>query len=725
MQVMVDSADILLRTLAAGFLLAAFLYVGEALSRRFLAPSATSIRWAIAILIALFAATICFHLLAALEQFRLLPALLVLGVAGLLVHWFVRPFADFLQDLSNDMIHLAALFLARRKDWRVIPVVVLSCLVFVPVAKTLLIPPLGWDALTYHCVKPAMWVQTGGALTMQAPGGWSYFSLFVGGGEVLTAWVMLPFRSDLLVPFLGALIWLATGFLMFAAGRRLGLSRWLCLMAMFFALFVPAVFRIAGAGYTEPSLVLFSLGAVLAGLCYFAERNPAFLVLGLAMTGLMAGTESEGLPVTGLVMLVLAAGTVFDARYRAVHLKWFLLGCLSAFLVVAPWWVRSYLQTGYPLTPVPVKVFGVTLGVIVPELAWVQKWPNSVSSIGRELAVLRDLFSFSAKSPYLGLFMLLPMFLFPAGIVALWRRNRWMSVLAAAAVAGVLVAFYFPGMEVIRLNWAPSNARLLLLLVPLATLGAAVALGDTPGRSTLFATVLSLLAAFQAFDGLFWGVDGVVMSTLPFVSIALLLLAFLVMRLAVRGRTAAVGVVLFLVPLLALPCLARFRDRTRADVFADEGTMMWHYTLRYWSDAARVADHPARPAVVAVTSAPWQGHDSWLDYAFLGSRFQNTLVYVPISAVGQLRNFDGTEAYRQDASYEAWSYRLGEMNVDYVMSFWPTSLELLWMREHPERFRELSSGEKWGFFAVKGGPGQVPAKGERGKEDLIEAGVRR
>ncbi len=721
MQVMLESADILLRTLAFGFLLTAFMYIGESLAQRCFTPYSTSIRWAIAIMIALFTATMVFHLLAALEQFRLLPALLMLGAAGLLVHRYVRPFSLFLQDLSNDMIHLAGLFRAHRADWRMIPVAVLSCLVSVPVAKTLLIPPLGWDALTYHCVKPAMWVQTGGALTMQAPGGWSYFSLFVAGGEVLTAWVMLPFHSDLLAPFLGALIWLATGFLMFATGRRLGLSRWLCLMAMFFALFVPAVFRIAGAGYTEPALTLFSLGAVLAGLCYFAERNPAFLVLSLAMTGLMAGTESEGLPVTGLVFLVLAAGAVCDARYRAVHLKGFLLGSLLAVLAVAPWWVRSFLQTRYPLTPIPVQVFGVKLGVIVPELAWQRKWPNSVSSIGRELAVLRDMFSFSAKSPYLGLFMLLPLFLFPAGVAALWRKNRWMSALLCAGVAGVLVAFYFPGMEVIRLNWVSSNARLLLLLVPLLTLGAAVALGDTPGRSTLFAAVLSILAAFQVFDGLFWGVDGVVMKGLPFVSIVLLFLAFLVMRLAVRGRTAAVGVVLLLVPLLALPCLARFRDRTRADVFADEGTMMWHYTLRYWSDAARIVDHPARPAVIAVTSAPWQGHDSWLGYAFLGSRFQNTLVYVPISAVGQLRCFDGTEAYRQDAGYEAWSFRLGEMDVDYVMSFWPTSLELLWMREHPERFRKLSSGEKWGFFAVEGAPEYRPAKGNR--EDLIEAGV--
>ena len=702
MQVALQSIDILLRAAAAEFLVLAFLYVGDALGQRCFSPSKTSVRWSIAILIALYAATIVFHLLSAVQQFRLLPAILLLGVVTLLVHRFVRPFVDFVRGLTIDLEDLAALLRAHRRDWRIVPVIAFGCVALVIVSKTLLIPPLGWDSLTYHCVKPAMWIQTGGALTMHAPGGWSYFSLFVGGGEVLSAWSMLPFHSDLLVPFFGAAIWLVTGFILFAVGRSVGLSRWPCLMAAFFALFVPAVLRLAGAGYSEPMLALYSLGAVLTGMCYFAERKPAFLVLSLALTGLMAGTESEGLPVTGLVALVLVGGVVSDARFRVAHLKWLFLGGVLAVLAVAPWWFRSYLQTGYPLSPVPLKLFGITFGVIVPELAWVQKWPNSVSTFDKELGVLQMLFSFNAKSPTFGLFMLLPLFLFPAGVAALWRRNRWMAVLFAAAAAGVIVAFYFPGMEVVRLNWAPSNARLVLLLVPLATLSAVIAFNDTPRRSLLlFSLVLAGFAAFQAFDGVLWGVDGVVMTVLPFLAFSLILLGIVVIWLLFARRTIAVYSMLILVPILSLPALAQFRDRTRAELFSNEGMMMWHYTLRYWSEAASVTDDPARPVKIAVTSAPWRGHDSWLDYAFLGRRFQNRLVYVPISESGHIRYFDGTEAYRQDASYEAWVYRLRESDVDYVMSFWPPSIELMWMRARPEQFERISSGEKWGFYRVK------------------------
>ena len=543
---------------------------------------------------------------------------------------------------------------------------------------------------------------------MQAPGGWSYFSLFVGGGEVLGAWSMLPFHSDLLTPWFGAVIWILMGFILFAAGRCVGLSRWAGLMASFFALFVPAVHRIAGAGYSEPAMALYSLGAVLTGMCYFTERKPAFLVLSLALAGLTAGTESEGLPVTGLVGVVLVAGVISDPRFRVAHLKWLLLGGLLAVLAVAPWWIHSYLRTGYPLTPVPLKLFGITFGVVVPELAWVQQWPNSEPTLDKELAVLQILFSFSAKSPCLGLFMLLPVFLLPAGIAALWKRNRWAAILLAAAAAGVALSFYFPGMEVIRLNWAPSNARLVLLLVPLATLGAVMAFSDTPRRSVYFSLILAILAAYQAFDGVFWGVHGRVMSVLPLLALVLIFLAVIGIRLLSAGRTIAIYSMLILVPLFSLPLLAQVRDRTRAEVFADDGMMMWHYTLRYWSDAARVTDDPSRPVNIAVTSAPWMGHDSWLSYALLGRRFQNTLVYIPISASGRIVPFDGTAAYLQDAIYEAWLYRLRERGVDYVMSFWPTSMELVWMRQHPEWFEELSSGEKWGFYRVRAAAARNP-----------------
>ena len=64
--------QVVLQSMAAEFMLVAFLYIGDALARRFFNPSKASVRWSVAILVALYVATIAFHLLAAAQQFRLL-----------------------------------------------------------------------------------------------------------------------------------------------------------------------------------------------------------------------------------------------------------------------------------------------------------------------------------------------------------------------------------------------------------------------------------------------------------------------------------------------------------------------------------------------------------------------------------------------------------------------------------------------------------------------------
>ena len=63
------------------------------------------------------------------------------------------------------------------------------------IARAIVLPPLGWDALTYHAVKAAMWVQHGGGPVMNGPGPWAYYANMPAGAEVLQAWSMLPTSS--------------------------------------------------------------------------------------------------------------------------------------------------------------------------------------------------------------------------------------------------------------------------------------------------------------------------------------------------------------------------------------------------------------------------------------------------------------------------------------------------------------------------------------------------
>src|SRR5439155_10110040 len=101
-------------------------------------------------------------------------------------------------------------------------VLVLSILVAIVVAHSLLLPPLGWDSLTYHAVKAARWVQRAGFVDAVAPGTWAVYRNYWAGAEVLTAWSMLPFHADTLAMAMQAVHWLLLGLAIIALVRELG-----------------------------------------------------------------------------------------------------------------------------------------------------------------------------------------------------------------------------------------------------------------------------------------------------------------------------------------------------------------------------------------------------------------------------------------------------------------------------------------------------------------------
>ncbi len=683
---------------AAEFLALGFFCAGYAVARRFFRAYPVSVRWSVAVLAAWTAATLAFHLLMALRQFNVGAALVVVALLVVAVHAGLLRLPEFLREVAADVGSVLRLGSWHRHGWRIVPAVVFGFCVVLTAAKTLLIPPLGWDALTYHATKAALWVQSGGPATLPAPGGWSCFALYPGGAESVLAWAMLPFHSDLLAPFSTALVWVSTGLVVYAGCGVLGLSRWNGLMTALFVLFVPTVHRAAGACTIEPMLALATAGVLLAGSLYFQSREPAPLVLGLALLGVMAGIKIHGLILAAFGAAIFLAGVLGDPSAGRAHLKWYLAGGLLALLAVAPWWVHTARLSGYPLSPIPVKLLGITLGQENGAVAWIGNQPNVVSNWRTELGALAQIFSFSEAAPRLGPFMLLPVLLFPAGIAAIARRNRWAAWLAVVLAAGALLGYFHPAMTAVRLRWIDSNSRFLLPLVPLAAVVAAVAFRDHPRLALLYSLTLGAATLIHAAREVFWGVAGPLPAMMPLLALLLVVLGIAVVRLS---RTAAAAVcAAALVPLVLLPPLAVFRDAMRNEVYSNEKVMVWHYTLRYWSQAARLLDRPGSEVRIAVTSAPWQNHDNWMAYALLGRRFQNRLLYVPISGSGEILPFDGTENYQQGADYETWRARLLDQRVDYVMSFWPPSIERLWMQGHPDAFAEVSSGEKWGCYRV-------------------------
>jgi len=146
------------------------------------------------------------------------------------------------------------------------------------IARAIVLPPLGWDALTYHSVKAAMWVQHGGGTVMNGPGPWAYYANMPAGAEVLQAWTMLPLSSDLFTTVLDVLEWVAVGLGIVALGRSLGAKEPLASIAAAFVLSIPSLRLMLGSAYSEPFLN--SMLFIGLALLLNADRTAGALVMG-------------------------------------------------------------------------------------------------------------------------------------------------------------------------------------------------------------------------------------------------------------------------------------------------------------------------------------------------------------------------------------------------------------------------------------------------------------
>ncbi|MEM1010061.1 MAG: hypothetical protein AAGJ35_13775, partial [Myxococcota bacterium] len=92
--------------------------------------------------------------------------------------------------LRDDLYHVWGMCISDRFAFTVLCV----CVGFLCVVgwRGLLLPPLAHDALMYHGPKAAFFVQHGGWILPDAPGGWGSYRLYPPGQEILLAWFLLP-----------------------------------------------------------------------------------------------------------------------------------------------------------------------------------------------------------------------------------------------------------------------------------------------------------------------------------------------------------------------------------------------------------------------------------------------------------------------------------------------------------------------------------------------------
>lgn len=412
------------------------------LSRKWLRTSSALIRGCASLVFFLWGATILFHVLSALTLFHWGPALILLILGNIL--WVKKAdVALFVEEWNRNkrrLFHFHRLLQKSSLRWvyRGLGVGVLFLLI-----RVAILPPLGWDGQTYHMVKAGMWVQNQGELPLKAPGGWSFHRNRLAGGEVLQAWAMLLLHRDTLSGIFEFWIWISLGISFFALGKEVGLKNHLALLASCYLLSIPIILLAVGSGYIELFLNLSLSLSFLFLVRFLKTKEASFLLLSFMSFGVALGMQLTPWP-----LFVFFLGFLFVAlwHFHSRRLwKTFIGGIVLVFLVVFPWNLKLWMETGYPFGNIEFRLGPLQLGQGTPELHWALSFPGLLAyDIRAELYTALILFQFPYQgNPHsyatLGSFTLLPLFFFSVACLGTLFSKKYMPFFGAIFVLGLLM----------------------------------------------------------------------------------------------------------------------------------------------------------------------------------------------------------------------------------------------------------------------------------------------
>ncbi|MEK7485934.1 MAG: hypothetical protein AABZ60_16550 [Planctomycetota bacterium] len=758
------------------FFLCNVFFITHTLSFKILKKSPLWIHYSAALVLGLWGATALFHLLRAFSLFHWFPALILISIASFLLQKTGTSLTLWIQGLAKEWRLLQKLhrFLQKRSGRWIYFFLKISILLLL--LRVAILPPLGWDGQTFHLVKAGMWVQNGGNITLEAPGGWSFHRFRLSGGEVFSAWAMLFFHRDLLVGISEFLEWLCLGMTFFALGKEMGLSFRYSFLASSYLLSIPIIFLAVGSGYIELLLNLSLTLAFLFLIRFLRKKSGGCLLLSFMAFGVALGVQLTSWPLFFFFLVFL---TPFLWRCHSSVLRYyFLLGLFFSSLVILPWNFTLWKETGYPFGHIDFKLGPLKLGEGTPELQWALSFPGLLAydiraEIYTFLTFFRfpyqlDLNSYATLSP----FTLFPLLFFalvllratPLGknlfflggifFLALLLGNVWfvnacivsysnhktpldslffyLSVgifdLLCLLFLGYLlkkrdffihsrldrsVLFFFTGVAILiiamfyhpqfasrRLFWGGNCTRFLFPLIGPALLISLSWCNRQLIPAILYQSLLWMGVCCHFIQCAFYGWATFEFLVIPSLLVLFFVLGFLFKR-AKRLHSVKSCLVLFLLFwLLGLPLLETYRNQIRHKALTQSS--IYQFVPTHWIPAVSVVDQTSQPLNIAVTSGPHKFADHWFMYFFLGHELQNRLFYIPITFTRQIVPLHPSFFDKRFGNFLSWFQRIRDQKIDYVMSFDPCSIELEWMREHPESF-EFVVGEPliFGLYRIK------------------------
>jgi len=259
----------------------------------------------------------------------------LIGLFDLTRHW----------DAYRDLLKQPRL--GGAASWFSLSLVLLLALSWLyPLFSTALVPPHDWDEVAYHLAIPELYIDSH-ALTYIPFIPYSNWPLET---EMLFT-LSLLLDCELLPHLISWSALLLTSWGIYLLGRRF-LQRSVGLLAAAIFSSTPMVGTLAGTALIELPLTLYTFLAAFAFLIWLDTEETRFWMLAALTGGVAASTKLNGALVPLILGLFLALAGLIQRRAKpGIVAKRFVLFGLLAFAVVAPWYAKTWAQTGNPFWP--------------------------------------------------------------------------------------------------------------------------------------------------------------------------------------------------------------------------------------------------------------------------------------------------------------------------------------------------------------------------------------
>jgi hypothetical protein len=272
--------------------------------------------------------------------------LILLAILFCFTLWEIWRSRDFFHTIFKDRIH------PKREDafeWSLLVILIIGISLSLLAS---LAPPTDWDSGVYHLAIPKLWIQNHQVVYIPYILA-SEFPLTIETLYALGMAITDDVSASLIIWAIGVLIVLAVfSFCQRSLNARIGLlaSTALCVAPLFSKFSMGTLIDSAVGFYAFLGLYAF--------LIYRDTNSNRILMLAGVMSGLSAACKHSGL----IPFIVLLVGViVIGIKRRKKNKKWIwyvVLFVLVFLAIIAPWYIKSYINTGNPTVIYFTKLFG-------------------------------------------------------------------------------------------------------------------------------------------------------------------------------------------------------------------------------------------------------------------------------------------------------------------------------------------------------------------------------